>query len=61
MGEVVYQDVAIAVDVLKAVLAKYEAELLDSKMIWGRKRKVIMCGAASSYYLEDPIEEVRYF
>ena len=36
MGKVVYQDVSIAVDLLKAVLAKYEAELLDSTMTWVR-------------------------
>ena len=30
MGKVVYQEVAIAVDMLKANIANYEAELLDS-------------------------------
>ena len=40
--KVIHQDVAISVDVLKAILAIYEAELLDSTVTWGRKRKVIM-------------------
>ena len=35
--KVVYHDVDIALDVLKAILEKYEAELLDSTVTWGRK------------------------
>ena len=45
-GKVVYQDVAIAVDLLKEILAKYEADLFDSMVTWGIKRKVIVCGEA---------------
>ena len=45
MGKVVYQDVDISVDMLKAILVKYEAEILDSTVTWGRKLKFIVCGA----------------
>ena len=48
IGKVVYQDIAIAVDVLKSVLVKYEAGLVDSTVTWGRKLKVIMC---REYYI----------
>ena len=37
MVKVIYQDVAISIYVLKAILAKYEAELLDSMVTWGRQ------------------------
>ena len=46
MGNVVYQDVAISVYVFTSILAKDEAELLDSLVTWVRKLKVILCGTA---------------
>jgi hypothetical protein len=46
MGRLVYQDLAISVDLLLEILKEYELELLDKDVIWSRKRRVIMTGAA---------------
>ena len=45
MVKFVYQNVAISAHVLKEILEKYEADLLDSTLTWLIKRKLIICGS----------------
>ena len=46
MGRVVYQDLAISVEVLMTVLEEFEIELRLAKVAQARKHEIIMCGAA---------------
>ena len=46
MGRVVYQDLAISVEVLMTVLEEFEIELRLPEVARARKREIIMCGAA---------------
>ena len=46
MGRLVYQDLALSVDLLMEILSMYEAELSSSDVPWNRRRAVVMNGAA---------------
>ena len=46
MGRLVYQDLALSVDLLMEILAMYEVELSSPDVPWHRRRTIVMSGAA---------------
>ena len=46
MGRLVYQDLAISVELLLELLARYETKLETAEVPWSRRRMIVMSGAA---------------